>query len=167
MALFALLVPGSAHADIIWNFDFKTEGGLTFDGSLTTGDYSSLLGGYQVTGMSGTMTAPLLFDGGPVTLLAPDSFWGNDNILLAGAPWVTGNGIAFLVSGSSSTQQFSLFNDLFAGVSLGNDDWSDIPNSFDVSLAAPEPAGAGLLAGGLGLILWIGRRARTGTRRLA
>jgi hypothetical protein len=149
---------GTAHAASIRDLNFTTDGGLTFAGTLTTDDYSASLGGYLVTGMSGSLTAPL-FDGGPVTLIAPGNYQGNDHILLSGAPWVTANGISFNVAGAQSTVPFNLFYDQSGGLVLSTDAWVDtISSPLDVPLATPEPAGATLLAGGLALIGWRARR---------
>ncbi len=91
LALLAFsIVPASAHAS---TFGFTYTGlGVVGTGTFTTSN-TAVNGYYTVTGLTGTQ------DGFRMTLLAPDTFAGNDNLLSLTAPYLDVHGISFVAGG--------------------------------------------------------------------
>jgi hypothetical protein len=152
-----LLAAGSAQAGTLWDFNFTDTTGNTFDGHLIATD--SVAGQYLVTGINAT------YGGYAVSLLAPGSPLGNDNLLNGSDPWFTFSGLAFEVPGLSNMYSIwveSGLTQLFIapiGADLSDPNvgyYADF-QSFNLS-EAPEPSALALLAGGLALIGWRTRR---------
>jgi hypothetical protein len=103
LALFLSASASSAMA-LDWNFSYdfpNAPGERSFaSGVLTTTD-TPLGNAYTITGISGTRT----FNGTTNTitgLLVPDSYGGNDNLLIVEAPWLTGFGVSFAIDGDNN-----------------------------------------------------------------
>ncbi len=88
--LASLAVSASAHAS---TFEFSYTGvGVISTGTITTSN-TAVNGYYTVTGLTGTQ------DGLKMTLLAPDTFAGNDNLLSLTTPYLDVHGISFVAGG--------------------------------------------------------------------
>jgi hypothetical protein len=152
-AVAAALSSASSASAATYLFSLSTSFG-NGSGSFTTA--SDNAGFNLVTSLSGT------FDGGAMTLLAPDSYpilFQNDNLFNAADPHFTVNGLGFRANGSN----YKLF-DLFSLGICGE----GIPcrlgtvSSFSVTAAAvPEPASWALMIGGLAIAGAALRRRRT------
>lgn len=164
LSLSLSLAAGSARAGTIWSFNFTDDtpiAGHTFNGKLIAGD--NLGGTYLITDIIAT------YGGHAVTLLAPGSPLGNDNVLIDSPLSFTFGGLAFEVPALSNWYSVWVESGTtYLFVAPAGSDLSD-PTvgyyaaflSFDLSRdggAVPEPSTVALLAGGLALIAWRARR---------
>lgn len=110
-AVASVLVVAAPAAAGIWSFDFEDPGLVSVVGLIDTTDTLNVLGNYDVTGITGTITGifPTTISNAPIGPLlanpnqpnpyfAPDgNFW--DNNLSPTAPFVTPFGIGFSFEG--------------------------------------------------------------------
>ncbi len=99
------LAPFEAQATTL-AFRFETQNApFTVTGELTISDALGSAGGYDVTGISGTVSGP---NGGAITSLvtnpsAPsaddDGSWVYDNVVFPSGPWVDASGLLFAAGG--------------------------------------------------------------------
>ena len=88
-ALLAMIAATSAYAD---SFDFSYgASGIAATGTFYTD--SLLNGSFLITGISGTRNGQVM------TLLAPNAFDGNDNLLFPNTPFLDFNGFSFEAGG--------------------------------------------------------------------
>ena len=104
VAVIALGVAGSAHADKHFNFSYSfprfAGGTVSASGVLTTTDFDTMLGAYTITGITGTRTFEGVTDN--ITgLVAPGGYGGNDNLLFATEPLLDGNGFTFTLDANN------------------------------------------------------------------
>ncbi len=93
IAVSLLALSGVASAQTTWNWAVSDQNGDSGSGTLTTGALSG--GSYLVTGATGTI------DGSAITLVAPNVFGANDNLLFPTAPELDLAGVSFLSSGGT------------------------------------------------------------------
>jgi hypothetical protein len=142
-----------------------TFSGSNFDVSavVTTSNSLDALGGYDITGISGTVTGPT--DGAISGLVANpgqpfqgtyyDSSglgWYYDNVLFAGSIPVDNNGILFSFGADIVANLYSVGSSFFLSVDDPSSFWNPgDPGTLQVT-ATPIPAALPLFATGLGLV---------------
>ena len=166
------LAPLEAQATTLaFNFD-TTDGVFTVSGDLTIANSLDSAGGYDVTGMSGTVSGP---DGGSIALVANpaqpatslDSMgaWLYDNVVYPSGPWVDNSGLLFAAGGF----RYNLYTSgLTYYLSSYNPAGGYNPGEVGRLKVSPIPEPATWLMMGLGFAaLGAGRRAASRGNRAA
>ena len=171
--LAASLAPAQpAAASLVWTWSYS-EAGISASGTLTTDDAANAAGFFPITGISGSR------NGVAITALQPagTAIPGNepflvDNMIRAGAPQLTGNGIGFALADGTFANAF--FADFatppsyleffsappFASGVVGPED-SERPVAFTARISEPAPAML-FVVGCLGLLAANRLRPRRG-----
>ena len=168
------LAPIEAQAKIL-AFDFDTaDGALAVSGDLTISDTLDSAGGYDVTGISGTVSGP---NGGSIALVAnpiqPASSldssgrWIYDNVVFSSGPWVDNLGLLFSAGGFS----YNLYNSgwtyyLSSSNPAGNYNPGEVVGRLTVS-TIPESATWLMMGLGFAALGLAGRAASRGDRMAA
>ncbi len=148
------LLSTSANA-AVFNFTLNTAIG-NGSGSFTTA--SDAPGFNLISALTGT------FDGGAITLLAPNSYpvgAANDNLYNVAAPFLTFNGFSFLANGNNYNVYAQ--NGVIRACGVTPSCNGNQAATFDVTPGAvPEPASWAMMIGGLGIVgVAMRRRATT------
>ncbi len=159
MMLFIFSVP--AHGNAIFHFSYSipfADGsgtGVTADGDFITSDIDGTGTYYTVLDIVGGR-----WNGLNITGLWPvNGFLGNDNQLNATAPFLTGNGISFSVSGAGDDGAGNV-NVYFAGSGYTEPPMSLGYGTFDVTLVQEPEPGTGVLVLLAVPLIWQGLRRK-------
>lgn len=147
-SMFSLSAPASATSYL---FD------ISINGLTGSGDFSTVGDASLSSSLIDTLTGT--FDGSSMTLLAPRSFFGNDNLFTETSPYFDFDGLSFAAGGSD----YNIYSE--GGNLVGCDPNLDcgLPASYSfrtVQSGVPEPSTWAMLLLGFGAIGFSLRRVR-------
>ncbi|MBN3994074.1 MAG: PEP-CTERM sorting domain-containing protein [Nostoc sp. NMS2] len=170
LALISIGVPSPVQAAQLFDFKYFLSGFEPFSdtvktisakGTITATELDSTNNTYRIIGISGTRTVGELTEN--ITSLLPlNSYLGNDNLLDIDEPFLTENGLSFLVSSNNVDKKSPVNVFYFSTIGYSEDNLNKISGNFTVT-ARPVPEsstiGSSLIA--IGLIWCMKSRKKT------